>query len=62
MDEAAKHLSDVDWQDNAYAVAEDADVLVIITEWNAFRALDLSILKERMAVPLTLIWQYLRIV
>ncbi|MDP7143134.1 MAG: UDP-glucose/GDP-mannose dehydrogenase family protein [Alphaproteobacteria bacterium] len=52
MDEAAKHLSDVDWQDNAYAVADDADVLVIITEWNAFRALDLSVLKECMATPL----------
>lgn len=42
MENAAKVLEDVEWCDNAYDVAKDADVLVIITEWNEFRALDLD--------------------
>ncbi len=42
--DAAKGLLDDDvvWRDSAYDVAEDADALVIITEWNEFRALDLK--------------------
>ena len=28
-----------------------ADLLVVLTEWNEFRALDLSALSERMSVP-----------
>ena len=33
---------------DAYAVAEDADALVIVTEWDEFRALDLVKLASRM--------------
>ena len=33
------------WTDNAYQAAQGADVVVILTEWNEFRGLDL----ERMA-------------
>jgi UDPglucose 6-dehydrogenase len=40
--EAQKHLSGIDWKDNPYAVSEQADVLVILTEWNEFRSLDLG--------------------
>jgi UDPglucose 6-dehydrogenase len=39
MHEAAAILPGVAWTDDAYAAAADADVLVIITEWNEFRAL-----------------------
>ena len=35
-------LPSVAWQEDPYAAAEDADVVVILTEWNEFRALDLS--------------------
>ena len=42
MHEATALLPGVDWCDDAYAVAVGADVLVIITEWNEFRALDLD--------------------
>jgi UDPglucose 6-dehydrogenase len=42
MEEAAKLLEDVTWKDNAYDVAQGADALVIITEWNEYRALDLK--------------------
>jgi UDPglucose 6-dehydrogenase len=38
--------------DNAYACAEGADALVVIvTEWEQFRALDLARLKQIMARP-----------
>ena len=46
--EAEKLLSDVEMTSGAYLCAEDADVLVIITEWSEFRALDLDRVKESM--------------
>ncbi|MBX2833816.1 MAG: UDP-glucose/GDP-mannose dehydrogenase family protein [Micavibrio sp.] len=48
MNEAKKLLSDLEWCDEPYAVAKDADALVIITEWNEFRALSLEKLSEIM--------------
>lgn len=42
-------LPGVTWVDDAYAVAEGADLLVILTEWNEFRALDLSRIAGSMA-------------
>ncbi len=47
----AKKLLDVEWSADAYAAAKDADVLVIITEWNQFRALDLARLRQIMKAP-----------
>jgi UDPglucose 6-dehydrogenase len=41
-DQAEKVLSGIEFADDAYAAAEDADVLVIVTEWDEFRALDLD--------------------
>ncbi|QPZ92046.1 UDP-glucose dehydrogenase family protein [Thioclava electrotropha] len=35
-------LPGVSWMDDAYAAAEKADCVVILTEWNEFRALDLQ--------------------
>jgi UDPglucose 6-dehydrogenase len=35
-------LPGVIWCDDAYQATEDADVVVILTEWNEFRALDLK--------------------
>ncbi len=52
MDEAAKILNAVDWAQDAYAAAEGADCVVILTEWNEFRALDLARLAEVMKSPL----------
>lgn len=48
MEQAQKVLKDVDWQDDPYAVVKDADALVIITEWNEYRALDLKRIAESM--------------
>ncbi|WP_332770222.1 UDP-glucose dehydrogenase family protein [Phenylobacterium sp.] len=49
--EARQLLRDVDFKDNPYDVAQDADVLVIITEWDQFRALDLDRVKLLMNAP-----------
>ncbi len=51
MGEARKHLSDVTWCDDAYAAIDGADALVIVTEWNVFRALDLARVKSLMKAP-----------
>src|SRR3954468_11842391 len=49
--EARQLLRDVDFKDDPYAVAQGADVLVIITEWDQFRALDLDRIKLLMNRP-----------
>ncbi|MPQ95260.1 UDP-glucose/GDP-mannose dehydrogenase family protein [Thioclava sp. JE_KL1] len=41
-------LPGVSWMDDAYAAAEKADCVVILTEWNEFRALDLNKLAATM--------------
>lgn len=51
MAEAKKLLEGIEWCENAYETLEEADVLVIITEWNAFRALDLDRMKQLMKSP-----------
>ena len=51
QEEAEKHLNNIDWQDDPYDVAQDADVLVILTEWNEYRALNMSRIADMMAVP-----------
>jgi UDPglucose 6-dehydrogenase len=52
MDQARNVLSDVVYCDGPYACVENADALVIVTEWEQFRALDLERLKEAMAAPI----------
>jgi len=41
-EQAAPLLSGVTWCDSPYEAAEGADALVVLTEWNAYRALDLA--------------------
>lgn len=51
MGEAKEMLSNVDWQENSYATMDGADALVIITEWNEFRMLDLDRVKGLLKAP-----------
>jgi len=44
-------LPGVNWVDDAYKAAQNADAVVILTEWNEFRALDLKRLAKKMAAP-----------
>ncbi|MFN7943541.1 MAG: UDP-glucose/GDP-mannose dehydrogenase family protein [Thermoanaerobaculia bacterium] len=45
-------LPPIDYATDAYAAAEGADGVVIATEWNQFRALELDRLKELLKTPL----------
>ena len=49
--EAKAMLKGVEFKADPYAVAEGADALVIITEWDQFRALDLDRIKLLMNKP-----------
>lgn len=44
-------LDVVTFCDNAYAVAEEADALVIVTEWNEFKSLDMLQIRNTMRRP-----------
>lgn len=53
MGEAKAMLPEgITWCESAYQTMEGADALVIITEWNQFRALDLDRVKELLSQPL----------
>ncbi|MBN8965213.1 MAG: UDP-glucose 6-dehydrogenase, partial [Rhizobiales bacterium] len=49
MDAAKKVVADVTYCDGPYECAKGANALVIVTEWESFRALDLDRLKSVMA-------------
>ena len=51
MEIARPMLPDVTFCRDAYEAAAGADAVVIVTEWDAFRALDLPRLKAMMAAP-----------
>jgi len=54
MEQAKPLFENVDYAQNAYACAKEADALVIITEWDQFRALDLTRLKGVLHAPLVI--------
>jgi UDPglucose 6-dehydrogenase len=51
MEAAKAQLPDVIYCGNAYEAAEGAEAVVIATEWEQFRALDLDRLRSVMARP-----------
>ncbi|HEV3247072.1 MAG TPA: UDP-glucose/GDP-mannose dehydrogenase family protein [Beijerinckiaceae bacterium] len=52
MEQAKAVLHKVDYCPDAYSCADGADALVIVTEWDAFRALDLERIKGLLREPL----------
>jgi UDPglucose 6-dehydrogenase len=50
-DEARKVLPMIEYAANEYDAATDADALVLVTEWNQFRALDMNRLRKVMKFP-----------
>jgi UDPglucose 6-dehydrogenase len=48
MHEARKLMSGLDYAESAYDAIEGADAMVIITEWDQFRALDFDRVKETL--------------
>jgi UDPglucose 6-dehydrogenase len=51
MEEAKKHLCCVQYAEDEYDAIEGADALVIVTEWNQFRALDMHKVKALLKSP-----------
>jgi len=54
MEQARPELPNIEYTEDAYTCAVDADALVIVTEWVQFRALDLDRLKQVMAQPVVI--------
>src|SRR5215203_1849977 len=51
--EQARHVLDgIEYAEDPYACAEGADALVIVTEWDAFRALDLERIRDALKQPI----------
>jgi len=61
IEEARKLMPDLDYCGDAYQTMEGADALILITEWNEFRALDLdrvkSLLRQPVVVDLRNVYQ-----
>jgi UDPglucose 6-dehydrogenase len=51
MDEARKLMPELGYREEAYDAIAGADALVILTEWNSYRALDLKRIKTIMRSP-----------
>jgi UDPglucose 6-dehydrogenase len=53
--EGAKHLiKDITFSNTPYDVAKDADILIVMTEWDEFKQLDLERIKNSMKTPILL--------
>ena len=51
MEQARQIMTDITYAADPYDCAADAEVLVIVTEWDAFRALDMMRVKDLMKAP-----------
>src|SRR5207253_6314139 len=52
LEHAGVHMESVVFCQNAYEVAEGTDALVIVTEWNEFKSLDMHRIKKAMRNPI----------
>lgn len=52
MENAEKLLTNVEFCTDPYMVAHEADAILLLTEWNEFKELDLEKLKEEMKSPI----------
>jgi UDPglucose 6-dehydrogenase len=51
MDEARHCIAGIEFASDEYDAIKDADALVIVTEWNQFRALDMQRVKSLLKAP-----------
>lgn len=54
MERTRAVLPDVEYMNDAYEVAAGADAIIVVTEWNEFRHLDLARLKSSMRKPVVI--------
>ncbi|VAX30044.1 UDP-glucose 6-dehydrogenase [hydrothermal vent metagenome] len=52
ISEASKVLKDVTFKDDPYATIEGADAMILMTEWNPYRNLDLERIKSALKSPI----------
>jgi UDPglucose 6-dehydrogenase len=52
MNNVARENPELRLAEDPYELADGADALLVCTEWNEFKQLDLSQLKARMATPI----------
>ncbi|MDX1379086.1 MAG: UDP-glucose/GDP-mannose dehydrogenase family protein, partial [Anaerolineales bacterium] len=52
MDVARSILTDVEFCSDPYELARDSDALIVVTEWNEFKQLDLEKIKELLKSPI----------
>jgi UDPglucose 6-dehydrogenase len=52
MEEAKKHFTNIDFASDAYSAMQGTDAVIILTEWNEFRGLDLKRIKSLLRTPL----------
>ncbi|HVT01329.1 MAG TPA: UDP-glucose/GDP-mannose dehydrogenase family protein [Patescibacteria group bacterium] len=61
MKKAKTIITGIDFKDNAHDVIKDIDLLIVLTEWNEFKEMDLENLKKEMKAPRVLdgrnIWE-----
>ncbi len=51
MEHGRKNFNDVEWCEDMYGAAKDADAIVVLTEWNEFRGIDFAKLKNAVRSP-----------
>ena len=51
MAKAKKILTDINYSDDIYGVATDADLLIVVTDWNEFKEMDLKRIMGSMKSP-----------
>jgi UDPglucose 6-dehydrogenase len=54
MERSRLIMPDIEYMDGAYETAAGADALVVVTEWNEFRYLDLARVKQSMRRPVVI--------
>ena len=54
MNEARKLMPGVSYCDDAYEALRDADALLLLTEWNAYRGMDIARMHDLMRQPLVM--------
>jgi len=54
MTEAKKLMPGLEYCDDAYQAIDGADALVLLTEWNEFRGLDLQRIKSLLRAPIVI--------
>ncbi len=51
MEKAKKIINNIEYADDMYKVAEGADVLIVITDWNEFKEMDMEKVKSLLKFP-----------